>query len=176
MLNRAKRLVSFAGLFLAVTAQAATYTGSLTYTPPYPPDAADELSVQVDGLDWVTYTLSIAWTMTDTDNTYPTHPWKYSYTFQHDGNGAAISHMIVEGSPGIGDDDIIGLSGAKNPDVGFQMAQSGNPDIPEGLWGILVEPLGEDDTSFTFSFYSNRMPVWGDFYAKNGGRVGEFNS
>lgn len=176
MLNRTRQCLILGVFGLAVTARAATYTGSLTYTPPFPPDAADELSVQVDGLDWVTYTLSISWTVTDTDHTYPTHPWKYSYTFQHDGNQAAISHLIIEGSEGIQEDDIIGLSGAKNLDVGLQQAQSGNPDIPEGLWGIRVEPTGSDVKSLTFSFYSNRVPVWGDFYAKNGGHAGMFNS
>lgn len=166
-----------AGLWLTATAHAATYMGSLTYTPGWPADSADELSVQPSSLQWVNYTVSISWTVTDTDNSQPGYPWKYTYTFGHDGSQAAIGHIIIEGSPGLGAGNFAGVSGdAQLESVELQMVASGNPGMPGDMYGLRFTPTISDPMSITWTFYSDRAPVWGDFYARCGGKLGGINS
>jgi len=155
-------------MLLSLSAANATiYTGSLSYTPSYPADTADGLWVSGD--KWSTYVVTISWTVTDEDNSYPGFPWKYEYTFGHDGGQAGISHIIIEGSEGITADNIVGLTGASIASIGLQTVQSGNPGMPEDLIGIRFNPPAAGLFSMTWSFFSNRAPVWGDFYAKDGG-------
>ncbi|MEN6506365.1 MAG: PEP-CTERM sorting domain-containing protein [Planctomycetaceae bacterium] len=159
---------------MSLSARAATYQGSLTYTPGYPADSSDGLAVGPSNLQWVNYTVSMSWTVTNEDASYATHPWKYTYTFGHNGTQAAISHLIIEASEGISAANITGLTGATLDSAGMQTVQSGNPDMPEGLVGLKFAPAA-DAFSMTWTFYSDRAPVWGDFYAKCGGKLGGFN-
>jgi len=152
------------------TANATIYTGSLSYTPPYPADTADGLWVDGVPTQWRTYTVTMSWTVTDQDNSYPGFPWKYTYTFGHNGGQAGISHIIIEGSEGISIDDIAGLTGASITSIGLQTVQSGNEGMPEDLVGIRFNPPSESPFSMTWSFYSDRAPVWGDFYARCGNK------
>jgi hypothetical protein len=158
--------------------QAATYSGSLTYTPGPPPDVNDELNVGPANLQWVNYTVAISWTVTDTDASYPGYPWKYTYTFGHNGGQAGISHIIIEGSEGMTVADLVGLSGASlypTDPIGVHQVTSGNPNMPEDINGIKFNPLADSPFGMTWSFFSNRVPVWGDFYARCGGRQGGIN-
>lgn len=41
--------------------------------------------------------------------------------------------------------------------------QQGNPDIPGSLYGLKLDGPGT-----TFTLVTNRAPIWGDFYAKDG--------
>ena len=168
------RILGF--LFLtALPLMAATYTGSLTYTPPGPATSSDGLAVGPSNLQWITYTIGIFWTVTDTDNTYATHPWKYTYTFGHDGSQAGISHVIIETSPTFNASSMVGLTGASFSALGLQFSNGGNPNMPEYIYGLKVDPLTSPEMSMTFSFYSDRAPVWGDFYARCGGKLGGIN-
>ena len=157
------------------TAQAATYSGSLQYTPPTPPDSLDGLFVGPSDLQWVTYTNTISWVVTDTDNSYSGFPWKYTYTFGHDGGQAGISHIIIEASDGITANDITGLTGASITSIGPQTVLSGNPNMPEDLNGLRFNPLTTSPFSMTWTFWSNKAPVWGDMYARCGGKQGGIN-
>jgi hypothetical protein len=48
--------------------------------------------------------------------------------------------------------------------------QGGNPGMPEGVYGVKFNAEdGFDETTVTITFDSDRVPVWGDFYAKGGG-------
>ena len=160
-------------LLVASGATATTYNGSLSYTQPAPVDVSDELWVEGHSTQWPTYDVSMAWTVTDEDGSYPTHPWKYTYTFTLDdgSSGGAISHIIIEGSEGIAAGDIEGVSGALLDNVGLQTVASGNEGMPEDFYGIRLDPPDSSDYfSMTFSFFSNRLPVWGDFYARCGNK------
>lgn len=163
---------------LAVAANATMYTGSLTYTPPNPPGTSDELFVGPSNLQWVNYTVGISWTVTDTDTSHPGFPWKYTYTFGHNGTQAGISHVIIEASPGMTVDDMVDLTGASlypSDPIGEHRVMSGNPNMPEDINGIKFNPLTEGAFSMTWTFFSDRQPVWGDFYARCGGKQGGIN-
>jgi hypothetical protein len=164
------------GLCLVSTLTAATYSGGLTYTPPPPATSADGLQVGPVALNqWVNYTGGIAWSVTDTDTSHPGSPWKYTYTFGHNGPQFGISHVIIEGSSGITAADITGLTGATLTDIGLQRVTSGNPNMPEDMNGLRFNPLTTSPFSMTWSFFSARLPVWGDFYARCGGHGGGIN-
>jgi len=96
--------------------------------------------------------------------------WRYTYTFDHE-----VSHIVVEVTPGAGEDDFYDLAGNfVNSEVGeFGYQGRSNPGMPENLYGIKFE--FDDMSDIYFSFSSHREPVWGDFYAKQA-RNGTWNS
>lgn len=149
---------------LANAAPAAMYSGSLSYS---------------SGLyateDWAASGTTLSWTVTNEDPAAPTgYPWKYIYTI--DIPSKAVSHFIVEASNGESPFTIAnlnGVSGAGTPvadDITTHPATGSsdpNPGMPDALYGIKFELLPEVDP-LVVSFYSDRDPVWGDFYAKDG--------
>jgi hypothetical protein len=159
----------------ASPASAALYTGSLSYSPPWPPGVADGLNVGPSDLQWAGYTVTIEWTVTDTDNSHPGSPWKYTYHFFHDGSQAGFSHIIIEASPGMEDPEVVALTGATLHSLTTQKANAGNPSMPEDVYGIKFNPLTSGVTDWTFTFFTDRGPVWGDFYARCGGMAGGIN-
>jgi hypothetical protein len=154
---------------------AATYSGSLQYTPPAPPDTSDGLNVLGPSGQWDSYTVTFSWLVTDTDTSYPAYPWRYDYRMQLSGSQYGYSHIIIETSPDLMLDDIVGLTGATIDSVKLQEANAGNPDMPEDVYGIRFLPPAEGVTDLSWSFYSDRAPVWGDFYARCGGHAGGIN-
>jgi hypothetical protein len=92
--------------------------------------------------------------------------WQYTYTF----SGATspdLSHWILELSSGFTSADIWGIqvNGASFSDVEIKNwdSQQGNQGMPGTVFGIKFDTGG-----ITFSFDTNRAPVWGDFFAKGG--------
>lgn len=166
-------LLAFSLLFSALCAPAClgavTYSGSLQYTPPAPPGTSDGLYISGPSTGWGTYTVTFSWTVTDADTTYPAYPWKYEYRMQLSGTQFGFSHFIIETSDELTSDDIFGLTGASVASVGLQTVLSGDPGMPEDVYGIRFNPASAGMTDMTWSFYSDRQPVWGDFYAKDGG-------
>jgi hypothetical protein len=165
-------MVAFAGV-----AVADTYTGSLSYAP----DGLDN-DLAVDGGVWLGYNFTLGWVVTNEDPGAPdTHTWKYSYTFAHDGNQGDISHVIIQVSEGEPDGtnrftlaNMAGLAGATLDSLDTHKTGPGQPEMPEDIYGLKFDPIG--DTSYmAWSFYSDRAPVWGDFYAKNGQTGGADN-
>jgi len=152
-----------------------TYSGSLQYTPPSPPGTSDGLYVSGPSGQWDAYTVTFSWTVTNADTTYPAYPWKYEYRMLLSGTAHGYSHLIIETSDDLTADDIYGLTGASLDTVGLQTVQSGNSDMPEDIYGVRFNPLVSGITDLAWSFYSNREPVWGDFYAKDGGHQGVMN-
>lgn len=151
----------------AMPALAVTYSGSLLYTPSYPADSSDGLRVETSSGKWEAYTVSMAWVVTDEDRTNAAYPWKYTYTFTLSGNQAGLSHIVIEGSDNITANDIYGLTGASLASIGNQAVGSGNPGMPESMTGLRFNPLTTSPLTMTWSFYADKMPVWGDFYARS---------
>lgn len=97
----------------------------------------------------------------------------YTYTFSWVSKD--ISHAIIELSndcmagaspcvwgflPAVDPDDIR-LYSPDDPG-------SSNPNLPAQIYGVKVNFSGVTGNSAIFSFYSDRLPVWGNFYAKDG--------
>jgi hypothetical protein len=96
--------------------------------------------------------------------------WHYEYNVsvpKYD-----ISHIIIEVTPNATLEDFYNFNGSFNEaEIGW-MQNPGSPNLPENIYGIKFESI-EDNTNWYMSFDSNRSPVWGDFYAKDGKPGGE---
>lgn len=111
-------------------------------------------------------TTAISWTVTqNVDNT-----WHYSYVFSHP--RGATSHFLLEVSPSFTLDNIFNASG----DFGsigldeFGDEGGSSPGIPETLFALKFDGASGNTTNIRFD--SDRSPVWGDFYSKNGNAGG----
>jgi hypothetical protein len=168
--------VMVAVLLAAGVAGAAPYTGSLSTD-----------CMEIGGGSWLGYDFTMEWEVTNEDGDAPvTHPWKYTYTLDIDGNQGGISHLILEVSEGETDGtnkfesaNLTDLDGNAEIDEIRTFAPSdpgaSNPGLPGAIYGIKFEPVVDDSMSMTWSFYSDRAPVWGDFYAKDGNAGGGEN-
>lgn len=102
------------------------------------------------------------------------------YTYQLTVTGKDISHVTTEVSNTFELSNLIGnivdpgdiLSEGSLDHYGPGLHGSSDPNIPAGLYGIKVDTQG-DTKSITWSFCSDRVPVWGDMYAKDGKTGGE---
>lgn len=159
------RVIILILLLLAVVVsatEAQSYTGALTST-------ADQSSgLNGTGL-WATG-VSIGWTVTwDGSNSW----WHYSYTLsvpQRD-----ISHFILEVSPNFGPSSIWNASLPLGTNaIADYTADNGNPGMPGTIHGIKFDQTS--GLTLAISFDSDRMPVWGDFYAKDGVTGGVTNA
>jgi hypothetical protein len=162
-------LLVCAGATFATT----TYSGSLSAPPP----ASDD-GLLVFGPGWIDKDITISWTVTYCDlDSRPSadHPWLYEYTVTKAGTGQGFSHFLIEVSPGFGEADLYGMTGA-SWGIGAGGA-AGNPGLPSNtdtFIKIQDFTLGTE-TLRTFSFYSTKDPVWGDFYTKDG-KTGGFDN
>ncbi len=161
--------------FAPVCPAAATYSGSLQYTPPAPPTSSDGLNVGGPSGQWDSYTVTFSWAVTDSDPSPAGYPWHYTYHMQHSGTQFGYSHIIIEGSPNMTSEDIAGLTGATLDSVKLQTVLGGNPNMPEDVYGMRFLPPTSGVTDMTWDFFSDRAPVWGDFYARCGGFQGGIN-
>ena len=152
------------GLVVAISlsasgASATVYSGSLT---------SDD-----DGLDgigvWADPGSTLSWTVTEN----PGISWHYEYTLTVASKD--ISHVVVEVSETFTDDDYFNENWHESDDdpttdVGDYGTGNGNPDIPSTVHGLKFDET--EGTTLTISFDSIRVPVWGDFYAKDGNQAG----
>jgi hypothetical protein len=125
---------------------------------------------------WNDPATTLYWSVDDT-----TTPGLWHYTYQLIVPAQAISHIIIEASDGDpwGQFTIDNLfSAASTPEdwigsivIQNQSSDGANPDMPEDMWGIKFNSAFAA-TTITVSFDSDRMPVWGDFYSKNGKEPG----
>lgn len=99
--------------------------------------------------------------------------WDYSYLLDTSASGRDISHVILETSQNV---PIFITNSTASFEIGdprWYSTGTSNPNMPDGLFGIKWDVLN-DTTLFQWSFSSNRSPMWGDFYWKDGsiqGRV-----
>jgi hypothetical protein len=92
--------------------------------------------------------------------------WHYDYTFSHP--AGATSHFLLEVSRSFTIDNILrpeGDYGSFGVDWYGPQGNS-NPLIPEAVYAIKFD--GTLGTTTHLAFDSDRMPVWGDFYSKDG--------
>jgi hypothetical protein len=106
--------------------------------------------------------------------------WHYQYTLTLPSK--AVSHIIIETSPEFTAANLFNLASipggwATEPEIKTHTVLQGNPDLPDDMDGLKVNAALEALT-VTISFDSDRVPVWGDFYAKdgNGGTVNLHNA
>jgi hypothetical protein len=96
----------------------------------------------------------------------------YSYTLEV--FKGAVSHLIIEVSQTFTCADLLNAEGPfGETEVGWHEVQSGNPNMPEHIYGIKFDEAW--GTTATFGFDAWRKPVWGDFYAKDGKAGGDWN-
>lgn len=119
--------------------------------PPPPPDA------------------SVSWTITPFSATQ----YQYSYTFSHNSKQPGVSHIIIDLSDdctALGDcfnTAKFGSTAAATEFGDFAANSGGNPLLPSAIKGVKITPGSPVDFNpFTFSYVSNRIPVWGDIYLK----------
>ena len=168
--KRSMNRLKFITVFLLLAAYCApaclagpTYYGSLAN------DFDGANSTGADGLlngtgVWDTTLTTLEWTVTQNGGL-----WHYEYTLTVTQKG--ISHMIVETSEPFDLSNISGISYTGPVEVGSDFSQSnGNPGLPDNIYGIKFDDISDagDVLIFLTDYYSNRIPVWGDFYAKDG--------
>jgi hypothetical protein len=167
---RMRSMVAMVAVLVAASvAGADSYTGSLS-SKNY---CGGEKCIKARGL-WRLYNWKMSWEVTDEALDAPdSHPWKYTYTFGTKCGLGLISELILEASAGdpngIGKfelDNLWGLEGNAEL-VGIDSFAS-EPGIPEAIYGIKLKPEKNCiiSPSMSFSFYSDRAPVWGDFYTR----------
>lgn len=112
----------------------------------------------------------ISWTITD--NLDGTLTYSYSF-FTATGSQLTPSHFILELSPGCiveGGSECIRFDGDTEFRVDWSGSQPSNPGMPGAIYGVKF-----DEGLSTYTFISDRSPVWGHFYAKKGNDSGMWN-
>jgi hypothetical protein len=107
------------------------------------------------------------WTITPESGGFD---YKYDLTFGADVGG--FSHLLLQTSAA----DVFVIQNLSTTPTGggylgpaIWIAQQGNPNLPvSNLYGIKISPDQSGYRSFTVEFFSPNIPVWGDFYAKDG--------
>ena len=153
---------------MPVAAVPTSYSGSLSVSG----GTGDGLLVAT--AQWNNPATTLSWVVDDA--TTP-GKWHYQYTFSVPTK--AISHMLLEVSdadpgPAFTLDNL--FSPTTNPAnwISFPIPiqvwtdQQGNPGLPGPMYGMKLNNAFAA-TTVVISFDSDRMPVWGDFYAKSGG-------
>ena len=123
-----------------------------------------------DGLGGTTETWNDAelkWTVDNETN--KDGYWTYNYTFT--ASEKALSHIQIEVSETFTIDNIFGFGPLEDIDIEapttYKTGNNSNPGMPGDLFGIKWETSG-DPLTYNFFIVSDRAPMWGDFYAKDG--------
>lgn len=108
---------------------------------------------------------SLGWNVDD--NTNPGY-WTYVYTWSSAEND--LSHIDIEVSPTFSEGDL--HKWFTNP-TGFNL-ESTTPKAQNEIGGTIFDlkweaETGVNSTNLELTLISNRAPIWGDFYAKDGG-------
>lgn len=93
--------------------------------------------------------------------------WTYNYSWKT--NEKDLSHIIVQVSDTFSSSNI--MTGTTSPYElkAYTATEQGasNPELPEPIFGLKFTPQG-DTTSYIFSIVTDRAPMWGNVYAKDG--------
>lgn len=116
----------------------------------------------------------VAWTISQN----PDLTWHYKYEFfKADGSPLSklTSHFIISLSDNIEESDLYDFStdiDTETVEFGRFRGNASNPGFPKGesIFGV---KLSLQNNQAVAEFDSNRQPMWGDFYAKDG-KSGEF--
>jgi hypothetical protein len=162
MKNWGMAIIAIVALLLSGTGAFAlpTLSGSITYdTGIYAPS----------GTDWASSgnKATLSWYITYFEST---KTWNYMYTWS--GYRKALSHIILEVTPGavasdfmFSPNELVTMGGIDTYSATSQ--GNSNPGMPGPMYGMKLEPT-YSTTLITFGFDTWRPPVWGDFYAKDG--------
>ena len=162
MKNWGMAIIAIAALLLSGTGAHAlpTLSGSISY---------DAGIYAPPGTDWASSgnKATLSWYITYFEST---KTWNYLYTWS--GYRKALSHIILEVTPGAVASDFIFSPGEFVTMGGIDTYSAtsqgnSNPGMPGPMYGIKLEPT-YSTTVITFGFDTWRPPVWGDFYAKDG--------
>lgn len=106
---------------------------------------------------------TLSWTASDEDPS--SNYWTYTYTFTVPQK--EISHVIIQVSDDFLDSNIKGISpvGAVT-ELGLYDESNGNPGMPSSIHGLKWDNLS--GLTYTFSITTDKAPMWGNFYAKDG--------
>ena len=134
--------------------------------------------IENDGL-FGTYEWSdaeLGWTVDDVTNS---GYWSHAYTFTVDEK--AISHVITEVSDNFLEGNIKGGTTKYEivkgdityyyPELNYFLEANGNPGMPGQIKGLKwdVVETNEGVLEYSWIIVTDRAPMWGDFYAKDGG-------
>ena len=113
---------------------------------------------------------SVSWSITPLNATQYT----YSYTYSHNSAQPGVSHIIIDltdSCSALGDCFNTAKFGntAATVEFGTFSGGPGNPLLPSSITGVKLTPNPSISADpFTFSYVSNRVPMWGDLYLKQG--------
>jgi hypothetical protein len=163
--------------FSITTSQAVIYGGWLSTAP----GADGTLFGTHEWSTGDTTGATFAWLVTDEEDDCT--GWHYSYTLTV--LGKDISHVITEVSDTFEDANIlgggiaIGVVGDGDPELksisenGLTYGPGGSNSGMLGSMSAIKMDVDGDTKTFTWSFCSDRVPVWGDIYAVGGKKPGE---
>lgn len=104
---------------------------------------------------------TIAWQVSQNGN----GSWSYAYDFSHPRGGT--SHFILEVSSTFTMDQIWNAAGDfEGIELGTWSASGSNPNMPGTIFGLKFDDASGEQTQISFDSW--RVPVWGDFYSKDG--------
>ena len=160
-------LTALAMLFVAATGAFAqsTYTGSLgTGT------GAVSNQMSYGGTTWEGNSYpTLSWTITGSASS-----WNYSYTLNDAYTDCPVfPSMLLETSTTFTSSDISSMAGGTDA-IGTYTSGT-YTGLPRNLYGLLLTPGSQSNTE-TFTFHSDRAPVWGDFYTGVAGPYYAWNS
>lgn len=108
----------------------------------------------------------VSWQISDNGN----GTWNYSYSFVH--GGSDLSHLVLEFTQGCGQDPGCITNATNNPD-GPKIWNASSPpnfELAAAIYGVKFDGFSSGSPN-TWSFTSNRAPVWGDIYLRDGGNA-----
>jgi hypothetical protein len=115
---------------------------------------------------WQDGGFSLTWDISLTGNL-----WTYEYTVDTTSSELQIkdiSHFILEVT---NTDEAFNIyDGTSSPLEGpttYLADSESNPGLPQDIYGVKFD-FGSDDGTVTYTFVTDRAPVWGVFYAKDG--------
>ena len=162
-------------LACAASAMAGTFSGSLNYTPPPPPDVNDSVLTfgAPTGNTWSEYNFTIGWTVTNVNTPLVNNQasWQYTYTLTT-ASTKNFSEVLIGASPyGQLSEYFITSGGVAEwvppSSVGVGILPSFDPDK---TWFLKFDTkdFGENHNTVEISFYTLNSPVWGSFFASDG--------
>ena len=139
-------------------------------------DMSSPVATGIDGTGaWITPgPTTISWTVLPNAGY-----WNYSYRIEVPEEGGAVSHFILETSDNFSSSDIWDIvftegSYGKTEIMEHVAGGGGNPGMPTNVYGIKFDAT--TGRILEFSFKSSRVPMWGDFYIKDGMAGGAMNA
>lgn len=134
-----------------------SYTGEVTYK---------DGEIVAEG-PWANDDTSLSWTINELASIDGPR-WEYTYTLDV-GDEKGISNILIEVSDSFTSENYLSEP-SKSPMLFTPDGQGkSHPALPDDIYALKFEPPENGDIlSYQWSFESDRAPVWGDFYAKDG--------